>query len=97
RPVSGTVMMPAPETVSRPFDIRVPEAWRRFAPRPVAVAAATVLLLLLILAPNLGGSGRKIVTPSPVAPVPTAADPSQGARAFADWLRGQSTDAQPGR
>jgi serine/threonine-protein kinase len=98
RPVPGTATVPAPETGSRPFDIRVPEAWRRFARRPVAAAAAAVVvLLLLILAPNLAGSGRKSVTPSPVAPVPTAADPSQGARAFADWLRGQSPDAQPGR
>jgi serine/threonine-protein kinase len=96
RPVPGTVMMPASGIGSRPFEFRVPEAWRGFAARPVAAVAA-VVALLLILAPTLGGAGRKTVTPSPAAPVPTAADPSQAARAFADWLRGQSTDAQPGR
>jgi serine/threonine-protein kinase len=104
RLVAGTVVAPpADEPASAsaggpvasgwlgPVEHPIPALWPRYA-RPAVIAVA--LVLFLAVAPHLRGPGGKPATPPPVAPaatVSTANDPAQGARAFADWLRGQST------
>jgi Protein kinase domain len=76
-------------TTVMPVSGRDAPRWlRRWSAWPVIAVAVLVVLLALFL-PRSRSGGKPATTPS-IAPVPTAADPSQTARNLADWLRAQA-------
>jgi hypothetical protein len=86
-----------PEVRSAPGRELMPPTGRPAAPAPrnrltTAVMAALGVVVLLV-ALQIAGAGRKPATGAPAAPTTTTTVPSaptQAAHDLADWLRGQS-------